>query len=388
MAEINDRKNKVRCTVCGAVFDEGTERCPLCGVGKEYFVSATVGSASSAGVRTNEGRYVIIGGGIAGLSAAVEIRRILPGASIVIVERELSLPYLRPSLSKEVPANDVGGRFTLYPPEWYSRKGIFLYSGREAVRVDAGRKCVVLSSGEELVYDKCIFATGAASRVPPIPGRERAGVFTLRTVEDFRQIAHDIAHLTQRVPAGKGLGAVVVGGGILGLESATQLQLCGFDVTVLEAGDRLLGPRTDPVRAGEAYHQASAAGLHVHLGVRIAGFEGEGDRVEQVRFREDERTVVIGTDLVLICCGNAPNIRLAKEAGLDTGRAILVNSRMMTSKYGIYACGDCAQLGAEVCGLWTTAEAMGRCAGRNAAGEDEIYTPEASPRLYTAVAKS
>lgn len=370
MQETN--QNKVKCTVCGAILDADVEVCPVCGVGKEYFVPAVnaPAEASIAVARRREdgGRYIIIGAGIAGLCAAQEIRRVLSGASIVMIEQEMTLPYLRPSLSKEVPSTNVGARFQTYPPEWYSKNGIFLYSGREVIRVDTGRKIVVLSDGEELTYDKCIFATGAASRVPPIEGREMEGVFTLRTVEDFRQMGRYIA----RTP-GKDRRAVVVGGGVLGLESAMQLQLSGFAVTILEGGPKLMGARASEKEASEAYRQALSAGFEVYLGVRVNRFEGDGEAVRRVTFTYNDQPVTVDADLVLLSCGNVPRVDLAKAAGLDVDRAILVNSRMMTSKYGVYACGDCAQLGADVCGLWTTAEAMGRCAGRNAAGEDAIF---------------
>ena len=312
-------------------------------------------------------RFLIIGGGIAAVTAAEEIRRIHPHASIVLISEEAALPYYRPALSKSVPRPQSGEPFSLHPPEWYSQHGIFLLSGRTAARILPRSKEVELSDGEILQYDKCILATGAASAMPAIEGHTLPGIFTLRTLSDLNALAQYIR---------PEMRAVVIGGGLLGLESAWQLYLGGCHVTVLEAAEQLFAGRLRKEVSERIIRLGEEREVEIRTGVSISRFEGE-ERVQQVILPGE----YLNADLVLCCCGSRPRIELALEAGLAVDRGILVNSRMMTGKYGIYACGDCAQIGQDVCGMWNTAENMGRFAGRNAAGEDAMYHPCAAPLL-------
>lgn len=358
---------KVRCLICGVIFEATEKICPVCGVGEEHFVPVPEEEAPSGAQdrESEEEKFVIVGSGIAGVAAAEEIRRIHPSASIVMVGEETALPYYRPSLSKELLLPQVGDRFTLHPPEWYSKKGIFLLSGRQVTRILPRAKQVELADGEVLHYDKCILATGSRSAVPPIEGYTLPGVFTLRTLADFETIAQHIR---------PDLRAVVIGGGVLGLESAWQLYLGGCHVTVLEAAESLLAGRVEKEISDRLIRIASARGVDIRTGVRISRLEGE-ERICRIILPGE----YLGADLLLFCCGSRPRTELAQEAGLEVDRGILVNSRMMTGKYGIYACGDCAQIGQDGCGMWNTAENMGHFAGRNAAGEDALYHPCPTP---------
>lgn len=312
-------------------------------------------------------RFLIIGGGIAAVAAAEEIRRIHTNASIVLISEEAALPYYRPALSKSVPRPQSGEPFSLHPPEWYSQHGIFLLSGRTAARILPRSKEIELSDGEILQYDKCILATGAASAMPAIEGHALPGIFTLRTLSDLSALAQYIR---------PEMRAVVIGGGILGLESAWQLYLGGCHVTVLEAAEQLFAGRMRKEISERIIRLGREREVEIRTGVSISRFEGD-DRIQQVILPGE----YLNADLVLCCCGNRPRTELAREAGLEVDRGILVNSRMMTGKYGIYACGDCAQIGQDVCGMWNTAENMGRFAGRNAAGEDVMYHPCPAPLL-------
>ena len=310
--------------------------------------------------RTGE-RFVIIGGGIAAVSAAEEIRRLLHTASIIIISEEHALPYDRTALSRHLILPGAGERFSLHPPEWYSLHGILLLSDRRATRLLPRLKQVELADGTVISYDKCILATGRECIVPALEGHIPEGVFTLRTLHDLEKLAR---HLRPD------MRAVVLGGGPLGLESAWQLFLGGCHVTVMEENDRLLGGRLDSALTERLIYTAAQRGVEIRTGVRVTRLGGE-DRVEQVILPGE----YLNADLVLFCCGARPRTELAVEAGLEATDGIPVNSRMMTEKYGIYACGDCARLGQEVCHSAAMAENMGRCAGKNAAGEDALYRP-------------
>ena len=309
--------------------------------------------------------FVIVGSGIAALRAAEEIRKLLPQAALVMIGEENALPYYRPALSKKLLLPQAGERFSLHPPEWYSKRGIFLLSGRRVTRVLPRAKQLELSNGEVLCYDKCILATGAESILPNMEGHSLPGTFVLRALTDYEKIAHHVR---------PDMRATVIGGGALGLEAAWQLYLGGCHVTVLEAAEQLFRGRLPKNLSDKIIHIASERGIEIRTDTTVSRLEGNG-RVEKVILLGE----YLNTDLVLFCCGSRPRIELAQEAGLDTARGILVNSRMMTGKYGIYACGDCAQIGRDICGMWSTAETMGRCAGRNAAGEDTLYHPCPTP---------
>ena len=306
-------------------------------------------------------RFLIIGGGIAAVAAAEEIRRLNATASIVMISEEAALPYYRPALSKELFLPRTRERFSLHPPEWYSRRGIFLLSGRQVTRLIPRAKQLELAGGEVLGYDKCILATGAQSMLPSLKGRTLRGVFTLRTVRDLDAIAGYIR---------PDMRAVVLGSGTVGLEAAWQLYLGGCHVTVLERGEQLMGGRIDEVLSRRIHALANSRGVEIRTRAAVSRLEG----TEQV-----ERVILPGqylrADVVLLCCGSRPRAELAEGAGLESRGSIAVNARMMTGKYGIYACGDCACMGEESYGSAASAEEMGRYAGRNAAGEDALFRP-------------
>ena len=313
--------------------------------------------------RTEGGRYVIVGAGVAGVAAAEQIRRLDADASIVMIGEERALPYHRPMLSRSLILPGVGERFAIYPPEWYSRRGIFLLLGHRVTRLLPRAKQIELGEGTVLSYDKCILATGRESVLPPLEGVTLSGVFTLRTREDLERLARYLR---------PDMRAVVIGGGPLGLESAWQLFLGGCHVTVLEAEELLLGGRVSGRVSQRLIRLAADRGVEIRTNVRVKRLVGEaGDGIEQVILPGEYLKV----DLVVLCCGSRPRVELAREAGLEVDRGISVNSRMMTEKYGIYACGGCAELGRELCSSVVMAQDMGRCAGQNAAGEDTMYRP-------------
>lgn len=310
-------------------------------------------------------RFLIVGSGIAAMAAAEEIRRLCPDAAVMVLSEERSLPYDRTALSKHPLCPQIGEQYAIHAPEWYSTHGIFLLSDRAAARILPRTKQIELADGELMSYDKCILATGAAPILPQIEGRSLDGVFTLRSKSDFERLAQNIR------PEAR---AVVIGGGALGLEAAWQLYLGGCHVTVLEKEDRLLAGRIGAQTSARLAEIAAARDVTVRTGVTVTKLQGEG-RVEQVILPGE----YLSAETVLFCCGTRPRIELAEEAGLEVDGGIAVNARMMTNKYGVYACGDCARFGKEICHAWDTAERMGRCAGRNAAGEDTLYRSEPAP---------
>ena len=227
--------------------------------------------------------------------------------------------------------------------------------------MDTGSKTISLKGGRMFHYDKCIYALGASSFIPPIEGAQDERVKTIRTLSDVATI-QDLICDKKRV--------VLIGGGILGLEAAWELSKAGKDVTVLEAMDRLM-PRQLDAQASQMVRQtAEKHGLHMMTGVKITKITGDGE----------ERTVHTETgkylcDLVIISAGVRANVILAKDAGMECERAVVVNAKMETSAADVYACGDCAQYNGLNYALWSQALEEGRIAGANAAGDALEYEP-------------
>ena len=165
--------------------------------------------------------------------------------------------------------------------------------------------------------------------------------------------------------------AVVIGGGVLGLEAAWELKKAGLEVTVLEMAPSLMGRQLDESFGEQLKIIASKAGVVIRTGVNVEAIEGDG-HVSGVRLKTGE---VVAAGMVIVSAGIRANIELAKKMGLETKKGVVVNERMETSVSGIYACGDCAQYHDGNYGIWPEAVEQGKTAGANAAGDSLEYTP-------------
>lgn len=217
------RSGLVKCLVCGEIFDESMETCPVCGVGKENFVPVDMDEVTHR-MDTME-KFVVLGGGTAALNAAKAIRERNQSASIIMVSEENELPYDRPMLTKNMFGAISGGAIASKEAAWYEDNCIDLRLGVKAESMDLGRKEIRLSDGTVLPYNKCVYALGSYSFVPPIKGADLEGVTPVRTIADVEKINH---------LALKAKHAVVIGGGVLGLEAAWELRKEKLEVTVLE----------------------------------------------------------------------------------------------------------------------------------------------------------
>jgi NADPH-dependent 2,4-dienoyl-CoA reductase/sulfur reductase-like enzyme len=298
---------------------------------------------------------VVIGGVAAGLSAAARARRIAPDLEIVVLEKgpvisygACGLPYF------------VEGRvrrpedLIVYTPEYFRKqRKIDVRTGARVVAISHPRREVTLESGERVRYEHLAIATGArcdTCGAPSLPEH----VFTLHTLEDATRLR---AFIREKQPR----HGVVVGAGYIGLEAADALRRNGLRVTVLERSERLL-LRDDAWWTGLVRQQLNAYGVELRCGVEV-------------------RAIDFPADVVVLAAGFKPNVELAAEAGIEIGRtgAIRTDDRMETNLRGIYAAGDCAEVGHLVTGrptwipLGTTANKTGRVAGANAAGGRERF---------------
>ena len=281
----------------------------------------------SAGDKTG---VVIAGGGQAGLQVATSLRQGGYDGPVTIVSQEPRLPYQRPPLSKTYIKTDAAFESLLLKPEsFFEKNAIGFLPGEQAVVIDRQAQTLALSSGTSLSYDHLVLAVGAANRVIPIPGRELAGVYQLRTAEDAEHLRAGLAD-AQRI--------VIVGGGFIGLEVAAALRALDKHVTVVEAADRLMGRTVSRQVSGFFLDEHRNMGTDIRLGAGVAAILGEV-RAEAVRLSEGTE---LAADLVLIAAGVVPNDGLAREAGLATDNGVLVDHHMTTSDPQIFAIGDCA----------------------------------------------
>jgi nitrite reductase (NADH) large subunit len=233
---------------------------------------------------------------------------------------------LSPLLAGEMAWEDV----CLKPAEWYAERGIRLILGDAAVTLDPSAKTVTLASGGVLSFDRCVLATGSAPIRLPVPGAALDGVRTFRDAADVEAMA---------AAAQTGAPAVVIGGGLLGIEAAYGLARLGVNVTLVHLMDRLMERQLDAEAARLLKQAIEAKGVTVLLEAQTAEIAGD-TRVEALRLK-DGRELPCG--LVVMAAGVRPEATLAKSAGLTVERGVIVDDNLATSHPGIYAIGECAQ---------------------------------------------
>ena len=349
-----------RCTICDHLWTgpQPPESCPVCSATanlfEPYVAPDTVRSAPAIG------RLVILGAGVAGVTAAETARTLDPTVTITLLSRESELPYYRLNLTRLLAVEIDEEALPLKPAAWFETQRIDLVCG-EVVAIDRERSQVRLQDGRNFPYDRLLLASGAHPFVPPVCGATRVGVMTLRTLGDVREIVSQLR---------PGSRCVCVGGGLLGLEAAAALQRHGAEVTVLEAFDWLL-PRQLPRTGGGLLQELVAArGIQVLCGVQIKELCGD-ERVRSVQLVDGRE---LPCDLVLLAVGVRPNSYLARAAGLRVGSGVIIDDRMQTSDPAIFAAGDVAEHQQVVYGIWPAAYAQAVVAGTNVVGGSAAFT--------------
>lgn len=281
---------------------------------------------------------VIIGNGMAGVSCLENILSHKKKFDITIYGDETHANYNRILLSSVLAGERSADEITINGLDWYQKNGIGLRMGVRIVDVNTKLRTLTGDDGSVTRYDKLIFATGSSAFLPPIEGICRRNVFTFRSLDD--------THGMLRV-AGAGKRAVVIGGGLLGLEAARGLQLQGCDVKVAHIVDTLMNNQLDSTAGEFLRRKMEAIGVEVLGGRRTTAILGR-DEVEAVEFSSGER---IPADIVVIAAGIRPNADVARRAGIQCDRGILVNDYMETSDPRVFAVGECTEHRGEVFGL-------------------------------------
>ncbi|HLH66714.1 MAG TPA: FAD-dependent oxidoreductase [Solirubrobacteraceae bacterium] len=308
-------------------------------------------------------RVVVIGNGIAGVTAADHVRRRHPECEIDIIADEPYPLYNRMGVSRLVYGRAAMVGLQLLPDDWYERNRISCWLNTSAQELDVSRREVMLGTGQALGYDRLILAMGADAFTPPIEGFGLPGTFVLRRAGD----ALAIRAYAQRHHATR---AVVAGGGPLGLEAAYSIRRLGLNVTVLERGSRLL-PRQLDARSSELLREYfEGLGVRIQLDSAPVAVRSTEGRLGGVVLSDGGE---LATELLLVAAGIAPMVELARKAGLDTRRGVVVDDRLRTSDPDVFAAGDLAQHQGTIYGLWPAAVEQGEIAAENAVGGTRAY---------------
>ncbi|WP_026181308.1 NAD(P)/FAD-dependent oxidoreductase [Demetria terragena] len=322
--------------------------------------------------------YVIVGGGLAGAKTAEALRERDGDARVVLISAEAHLPYERPALSKGFLAGKESQEdFTVHESSWYQENLIEVRSGTFADAIDPATRTVTLSDGSAVAYDQLALATGSRPRGLGVPGVQRPGVVTLRTIEEAAGL---------REVLGKGKRLVVIGGGWIGLEVAASARELGAEVTILEGSEHVL-LKALGASIGDRFAELHRShGVDVRTGISLDAIEGEGTSgaVTGVRLKDGE---TIPADAVLLAVGALPRVELAAAAGLDVDNGLVVDDTLRTSDSHIVAVGDIAHAEHPTLGHrvrvehWANAQAQADIAAATMVGDEAHY--DALPYFFT-----
>ncbi|HGF9376656.1 TPA: nitrite reductase small subunit NirD [Acinetobacter nosocomialis] len=296
---------------------------------------------TNTGVSQDKLRLVLIGNGLAGMRCLEDLLDMAPDRyEVTVIGEEPWGNYnrimLSPVLSGEKTIEDI----MLHPSKWYDDKSIKFIAGDKAVKIDRPRKVVYTEKGKTVDYDRLILATGSAPFIPPVQGVDLKGVLTFRDIYDVNTMIEYCDSKTN---------AVVIGGGLLGLEAAYGLKQRGMNVTVLHLMDRIMERQLDGRASQLLRHSIEQKGIHIITEANTEALIGdENGHVKQIRLKDG---TVLDADLVVFAVGIRPNIALAQSAGLRCNRGVLVNDTMQTFDPSIYAVGECIEHRGQTFGL-------------------------------------
>jgi ferredoxin-nitrate reductase len=300
-------------------------------------------------------RLLIVGAGMAGqatLEAALAHDD--SGFDVTLVGREPELPYNRVLLSRMLAGGVGEPDLALRPRAWYEKHGVRPLTGIAVERLDLDARRALLGDGSALDYDLLVLATGSRPALPPIDGLGSAGAIPFRTLADVRALLR---------AARGGRRAVVIGGGLLGLEAARGLRERGMRVAVVELSERLMEAQLDPLGAGLLGRALRGLGIEVLTGRRITAVFGEGSP-DSVALEDGEQ---LPADLVVVAAGIQPDVDLATAAGLEVGRGVVVDDELRASAPGVWAVGECAEHRGTIYGLWAPVLAQAKVVGASLA---------------------
>lgn len=311
--------------------------------------------------------YIIVGGSIAGVSAARSIREHDASGAILLVTDEDRIPYKRTKISKNLAAGFDRDAFAMESEQWYREKGIDVLVGDPVEAVDAGGHTVQLRGHGSIAHRKLILAMGASPFLPDGFGEQADGsLYVVRTAADVERLEEALAPVRR---------AIVVGSGVLGIEVVDQLRRLEKEVVLVGSTQYPLGRRLNDELAESLEALLSENGVELVMGTHAYPLTGSGAATKGQSGTAVRRGVSTDQglregDVIIVCAGVRPRVELARDAGLEVDRGIVVDEYLTTSHPDIYAAGDVAEHpGGYLSYLWHAAELQGEIAGANAAGE-------------------
>jgi nitrite reductase (NADH) large subunit len=304
-------------------------------------------------------KLVLIGNGMAGIRTIEEIlKKDATRFDITVFGEEPHPNYNRIMLSSVLQGDSTVDDIVLNDYNWYEENRVELFTGDPVIKVDTEKQVVYSEKGIERPYDKLIFATGSNPFMLPLPGADKDGVIAFRNIKDCE---------TMIDTSKKFKNAVVIGGGLLGLEAARGLLNLNMHVDVIHIADFLMERQLDEQAGKMLKEELEAQGMNFHLQKNTKEIVGK-NRVEGIEFTDGTK---LETDLVVMAVGIKPNIALAQESGLTTERAIVVDDFMQTSAKNVYAVGECAQHRGIAYGLVAPLYEQGKVLAAHICSEDK-----------------
>ena len=303
-------------------------------------------------------KLVIIGNGMAPGRMLEHLLEAVPGRyEVTIFNAEPRVNYDRIMLSPVLSGEKDYEQIIIHGDGWYIKNGITLYKGHKITAIDRAAKTVTSEHGVTAPYDKLVIATGSVPFILPVPGNTLPGVLSYRDLDDVNAMLLAAQSRTK---------AIVIGGGLLGLEAAAGLKARDMDVTVLHLMPTLMERQLDAPAGYMLQRELEGRGINIITKASTKAILGER-RVEGVELADGR---IIPASLVVMAAGIRPNAWLANAAGLDVNRGILVDTGMHTSDPDIYALGECAEVGGHVYGLVAPLYEMARVAAAHLSGDD------------------
>ena len=309
---------------------------------------------------------VIVGGGPAGVGAALAARQQDPAANVLLITDEPCEPYEKPPLSKAVLTGKAAPQDApIAGPGGVGAHKVTLETGTRCAAIDRAGRAVVTEAGARIPYDTLVLATGSINRVLPLFPAGQPGIHYLRIESEARVLREELT---------RSRALLVIGAGLIGLEVAASAAELGIKTTVLEVAPRIMARVCDPETSALVQARHSAGGVDIRVGIAIARVQTLPDGRIAVETKAGE---TFAADLVVVGAGVGPDDRLAKAAGLDVQDGIIVDDHCFTSDRTILAAGDCTRFpgpgGPVRLENWRHAQEHGAVAGRNAAGGDAVY---------------
>ena len=305
-------------------------------------------------------KIIIVGNGIAGITAIKSIRKVDKETEIHLLGEESFYPYNRIRISKGLLDKLEEDNILLQKKDWYESSGVVLHKDTKVISVNPDKKEITLSDNSKMDYKKLLLANGSSNMLPPIKGIDKKGVLTLRNLQDAWDIV-DGVELNENI--------LNIGGGIQGLETAWTLSQMGKKVTIAELSPRIMPKQLDEAASKILKLAVEEKGIKVMLDTEVREIYGS-NKVEGFKTAKGD---LVDCDMITYSIGIKPNIELLQDSEVEINKGIVVNEKMETNIEDIYAAGDIAEFDGKLYGLWNIAIEQGKVAGLNIVGEKSIY---------------